>query len=76
MVKTGPPYHVVPDKQNGSYMWKVKREGSSRATSTHRKKTAAVRKAKTLARRHNVGIHIHRRDGTQAKQSYTAAELC
>lgn len=58
------PYHVVPNKQNGSTKWKVKREGASRAYSSHTKKSAAVKNAKRVGDRQNVGAIVHRRDGT------------
>ena len=52
--------HVVP------YMdgWAVRREGNKRITSKHRKQSTAIRKAKTLARKHNAHMVIHRQDGT------------
>lgn len=70
----GKPYHVVPD-DNG---WAVKREGASRASSTHNKKNAAIKQAKKTAVRNDVGVIVHRGDGTvghgydieQLKRSY------
>jgi len=54
-------YHVVPDDGG----WAVRKAGSNRASSTHRKKTAAVRKAKRFAKaRKPSQIKIHTRSGT------------
>lgn len=52
--------HVVPYEDG----WAVRREGNKRITSKHRKQSAAIRKAKSLARKHNADLVIHRRDGT------------
>lgn len=52
--------HVVPYKDG----WAVRREGNKRITSKHRKQSTAIRKAKTLARKHNANLIIHRQDGT------------
>ena len=52
--------HVVPYEDS----WAVRREGNKRITSKHRKQSTAIRKAKTLARKHNAAIIIHRQDGT------------
>ena len=52
--------HVVPYKGD----WAVRREGNQRITSKHRKQSTAIRKAKTLARRHKADVIIHRQDGT------------
>ena len=52
--------HVVP-YQGG---WAVRREGNKRITSKHRKQSTAIRKAKTLARKHKADVIIHRQDGT------------
>ena len=40
--------HVVPYKDG----WAVRREGNKRITSKHRKQSTAIRKAKSLARKH------------------------
>lgn len=52
--------HVVPYEDG----WAVRREGNKRITSKHRKQSTAIRKAKTLARKHKANLIIHRRDGT------------
>jgi uncharacterized protein YdaT len=52
--------HVVPYKEG----WAVRREGNKRITSKHRKQSTAIRKAKSLARKHNADVIIHRQDGT------------
>ncbi len=52
--------HVVPYKGN----WAVRREGNKRITSKHRKQSTAIRKAKSLARKHKSDVIIHRADGT------------
>lgn len=52
--------HVVPYKDN----WAVRREGNKRITSKHRKQSTAIRKAKSLARKHHADVIIHRADGT------------
>ena len=52
--------HVVPYEDS----WAVRREGNKRITSKHRKQSTAIRKAKTLAKKHNADVIIHREDGT------------
>lgn len=51
--------HVVPYKDD----WAVRREGNKRITSKHRKQSTAIRKAKTIARRHKADVIIHRASG-------------
>ena len=52
--------HVVPYEGD----WAVRREGNKRITSKHRKQSTAIRKAKSLARKHKADVIIHRQDGT------------
>ena len=52
--------HVVPYKEG----WAIRREGNKRITSKHRKQSTAIRKAKSLARKHKANLIIHRQDGT------------
>jgi len=52
--------HVVPYEDG----WAVRREGNKRITSKHRKQSTALRKAKSLARKHKADVIIHRQDGT------------
>ena len=52
--------HVVPYKDE----WAVRREGNKRISSKHRKQSTAIRKAKSLARKHKADVIIHRADGT------------
>lgn len=52
--------HVVPYEDG----WAVRREGNKRITSKHRKQSTAIRKAKSLARKHQADVIIHRADGT------------
>ena len=52
--------HVVPYEDG----WAVRREGNKRVTSKHRKQSTAIRKAKSLAKKHNADVIIHRADGT------------
>ena len=52
--------HVVPYEDE----WAVRREGNKRITSKHRKQSTAIRKAKTLAKKHKADVIIHRADGT------------
>ena len=52
--------HVVPYEDG----WAVRREGNKRITSKHRKQSTAIRKAKSLARKHKANLIIHRQDGT------------
>ncbi|MCF7560854.1 DUF2188 domain-containing protein [Sabulilitoribacter multivorans] len=52
--------HVVPYEED----WAVRREGNKRITSKHRKQSTAIRKAKTLAKKHKADVVIHRADGT------------
>ncbi len=51
--------HVVPYQEG----WAVRREGNKRITSKHRKQSTAIRKAKTLAKRYNADVIIHRASG-------------
>ena len=51
--------HVVPYEDG----WAVRREGNKRISSKHRKQSTAIRKAKTLAKRHKADVIIHRADG-------------
>ncbi|WP_052172598.1 DUF2188 domain-containing protein [Psychroserpens jangbogonensis] len=51
--------HVVPYQDD----WAVRREGNKRITSKHRKQSTAIRKAKTLAKRYNADVIIHRETG-------------
>ncbi|WP_406683611.1 DUF2188 domain-containing protein [Seonamhaeicola sp. MEBiC1930] len=51
--------HVVP-YQDG---WAVRREGNKRITSKHRKQSTAIRKAKSLAKRYDADVIIHRASG-------------
>jgi hypothetical protein len=44
--------------------WAVRREGNKRITSKHRKQSTAIRKAKSLAKKHKADVIIHRPDGT------------
>jgi len=52
--------HVVPYEDD----WAVRREGNKRITSKHRRQDTAIRKAKSLARKHKADVIIHREDGT------------
>jgi len=52
--------HVVPYEEG----WAVRREGNKRITSKHRKQSTALRKAKSLARKHKADVIIHRQNGT------------
>lgn len=51
--------HVVPYEDG----WAVRREGNKRITSIHRKQSTAIRKAKTIAKRKNADVIIHRESG-------------
>jgi len=60
--------HVVP-YQDG---WAVRREGNKRITSKHRKQSTAIKKAKTIAKRHEADVIIHRASGgIRERISYT-----
>ncbi len=52
--------HVVPYEDE----WAVRREGNKRITSKHRKQSTALRKAKSIAKKHQADVIIHRADGT------------
>jgi uncharacterized protein YdaT len=52
--------HVVPYEN----AWAVKREGNKRITSKHRKQSTAIKKAKSIARKHKSDVIIHRSDGS------------
>ncbi len=51
--------HVVPYEEG----WAVRREGNKRITSKHRKQSTAIKKAKTIAKRRNADVIIHRASG-------------
>ncbi|PWH82708.1 hypothetical protein DIS18_10770 [Algibacter marinivivus] len=51
--------HVVPYEGG----WAVRREGNKRVTSKHRKQSTAINKAKTIAKRRNADVIIHRASG-------------
>ena len=51
--------HVVPYEDG----WAVRREGNKRITSKHRKQSTAIKKAKTIAKRRNADVIIHRASG-------------
>ncbi|MFC0604966.1 DUF2188 domain-containing protein [Winogradskyella pulchriflava] len=51
--------HVVPYEDG----WAVRREGNKRITSKHRKQSTAIAKAKTLAKRYDADVIIHRESG-------------
>ncbi len=52
--------HVVPYEDE----WAVRREGNKRITSKHRKQSTALRKTKSIAKKHQADVIIHRADGT------------
>ncbi|WP_248722820.1 DUF2188 domain-containing protein [Seonamhaeicola sp. ML3] len=51
--------HVVPYEDD----WAVRREGNKRVTSKHKKQSTAIRKAKTIAKRYDADVIIHRASG-------------
>ena len=60
--------HVVPYTED----WAVRCEGNKRITSKHRKQSTAIRKAKTIAKRHKADVIIHRASGgIRDRISYT-----
>ncbi|MGD8718183.1 MAG: DUF2188 domain-containing protein [Candidatus Zixiibacteriota bacterium] len=63
-------YHVVHDGDEN--LWKVKREGADRASSTHDTKEEAVDKARELAKNNEPSqIIIHKQDGKiQEERTY------
>lgn len=52
--------HVVPHGEE----WAVRREGSSRVTSTHSTQTDAAARAREIAINQRSEVFIHRPDGT------------
>jgi len=59
-------YHVVPDGTG----WAVNKKGAARASSTHRKKSAAVREAKRLAKKRKPSqIKVHTKDGSIGREN-------
>jgi hypothetical protein len=63
-------YHVVPDKDER--VWKVKREGAERSSSTHNVKGDALEKARELAQNNPLSqVKIHGMDGKiQEERTY------
>jgi len=51
--------HVVPYEGD----WAVRREGNKRITSKHKKQITAINKAKSIARKRNADVIIHRAGG-------------
>ncbi len=61
---------VVRSSKDG---WMVQREGKKSPESTHKKKDAAVRRGRSLARRARGVLKVKARNGKiQAKRSYAA----
>ena len=61
-------YHVVPYEPTG-FDWAVKKQGASRISSKHRKKSSATRQAKKLAKdRKPSQVKIHDSSGTIQKE--------
>ena len=52
--------HVV---RTAAGKWAVRRAGSARASSTHSTQDAAIRSAKTAARKNKSSVFIHRSNG-------------
>jgi hypothetical protein len=50
--------------------WAVRREGNQRITSKHGKQSIAINKAKTIAKKYQADVIIHRADDT-IKNAYT-----
>jgi len=59
--------HVVP--RNGS--WAVRRTGAERATKLFETQKEAIDHARTIARKENTELFVHRKDGTiRERNSY------
>ena len=59
--------HIVPFNNK----WAVKKEGSQKIISTHRLKSRADKKARSLAKKYQVELVIHKRNGRiQDKDSF------
>lgn len=66
MSKTG--RHVVPSPNGG---WAVRKSGAERATRVFGTQQAAEKFARTLAKKENAELYIHRKDGTiRQRDSY------
>jgi len=52
--------HVTPHKSGG---WQTKREGASRAGGRYETQTQAIERARNQAKREQVEVVIHRKDG-------------
>jgi hypothetical protein len=61
-------YHVTPAGED----WRVRRTGARRAASIHESKSAAITRAKQLARHAALGqVRVHRSDGAiQTEYTY------
>ncbi|MEL7252791.1 MAG: DUF2188 domain-containing protein [Pseudomonadota bacterium] len=57
-------HHVVPNPKGG---WDVKRGGSSRATSHHDTKQAAISSGRQVSRNQGTEFRIHNKDGRIAQ---------
>jgi len=53
-------FHVV---RNARGKWAVRKAGSTRATSTHSTQDAAIRSAKSAAKKDKSSVFIHRSNG-------------
>lgn len=54
-----PGQHVVPSSDG----WKVRRAGSSKASSTHSTQQEAIDAAQRIARNQKTELYVHGRDG-------------
>jgi hypothetical protein len=64
--------HVVPHGNE----WAVRGEGNGRATSVHTTQTEAIKKARSIARRQQSEVVIHRSDGrVRDRDSYSRDPL-
>jgi hypothetical protein len=55
-------YHVVPDKEKGS--WKLKKEGSDRALKNFNTKKEAIKTGRQIAKNQEPSqLKIHKQDG-------------
>lgn len=57
------PLHVVPNTDGKGGDWTVK-GGHGIKTTSHRKKSAAIKRAKKAGRQNKTGVVVHRKDGT------------
>ncbi len=63
--------HVLPNKKGGIKDWKIAKAGNKQPVAVFENKEEAIKKARTIAKKQELGqLKIHRKDG-QIQTEYT-----